>query len=173
MKPYCVVLLVEWYSRGFELPLLAFHLLPITYQRQGAVIGFQCISINRLSLSSSSSAPSAFRKDLVLRSILTPALFLTQGEIVREMSLGRARAAQRCFNCGSYNHAMGECPQPRDAEAISAGLAGMRAAGLVDGERPASRCASASFRFQALMHTGLPAAVLPPPGCSRFSTVSS
>ena len=71
---------------------------------------------------------------------------------MREPSLGRARGAQRCFNCGSYNHAMGECPQPRNAEAISAGLAGMRAAGLVDGERPASRCASASAGLQALVH---------------------
>ena len=39
---------------------------------------------------------------------------------------------------------MSDCPQPRDAQAIAAGLAGMRAAGLVDGERPASRCGGGS-----------------------------
>ena len=63
-----------------------------------------------------------------------------QGTITRSISLARGRSPQRCFNCGSYNHDMGACPQPRDQEAISAGQAGMRAARLVDGERPASRC---------------------------------
>ena len=74
---------------------------------------------------------------------LTLRLAAHQGVV--ERGPGGRRPSQRCFNCGSYSHELRECPLPRDAAAVAAATSALRASQLVNGVRPAARCAAGSW----------------------------